>query len=109
MIIFVPYSLLPTPYSLPYTMNERLEYIEKLEGQINEAQTTLNRLKAEREELIQKLQHEEIERLEEHLENAQVKLKDINAAAEEAWHELKETIEQLLHTISDSLKNLMHK
>lgn len=44
-------------------MNERLIYIEKLESQIDEAQTTLNRLKAQKEQALQQAQHEEIEHL----------------------------------------------
>ena len=90
-------------------MNERLAYIEKLEAQIREAQTTLNRLKAEKEQVIQQAQHEEIERLEEHLERAQVRLKDIYSAAEEAWQELKEVIDELLGKISESLTKLRPK
>ena len=90
-------------------MNERLAYIEKLEAQIREAQNTLNRLKAEKEQVIQQAQHEEIERLEEHLERAQVRLKDIYSAAEEAWQELKEVIDELLGKISESLRKLRPK
>ena len=90
-------------------MNERLAYIEKLEAQIREAQNTLNRLKAEKEQVIQQAQHEEIERLEEHLERAQVRLKDIYSAAEEAWQELKEGIDELLGKISESLTKLRPK
>lgn len=90
-------------------MNEKLVYIQKLEAQINQAQTTLNRLKAERKQAIQQAQHEEIERLEEHLDHAQVRLKDIYEAAEEAWQELKEGMDELLHNITESLKKLMQK
>jgi hypothetical protein len=90
-------------------MNERLEYIKKLETQISEAQTTLNRLKAERDEVIQQAQHEEIERLEEHLQRAQIRLKDIYEAAGEAWLELKEGIDELLRNIRDSLARLIQK
>ena len=72
-------------------MNERLAYIEKLEAQIREAQTILNRLKAEREQVIQQGSPEEIERLEEHLNRAQVKL------------------DELLRNISKSLIILMRK
>ena len=90
-------------------MNERLEYIKKLETQIREAQSTLNRLKAKREQVIQQAQHEEIERLEEYLDRAQVRLKDIKEAAEEAWQELKEAIDELLRKIAESLRKLMQK
>ena len=90
-------------------MNERLAYIEKLEAQIREAQTTLNCLKVEREQVIQQAQHEEIERLEEHLDRAQVRLKDIYEAAEEAWQELKVAMDELLRNISESLTKLMPK
>ncbi len=90
-------------------MNERLAYIEKLEAQIREAQTTLNCLKAEKEQVIQQAQHEEIERLEEHLDRAQVRLKDIYEAAEEAWQELKVAMDELLRNISESLTKLMPK
>ena len=90
-------------------MNERLVYIEKLEAQIREAQTTLNCLKAEKEQVIQQAQHEEIERLEEHLDRAQVRLKDIYEAAEEAWQELKVAMDELLRNISESLTKLMPK
>ena len=90
-------------------MNERLAYIEKLEAQIREAQNTLNRLKAEKEQVIQQAQHEEIERLEEHLDRAQVRLKDIYSAAEEAWQELKEVIDELLGKIGESLTKLRPK
>ncbi|MEL6492499.1 MAG: hypothetical protein AAFV85_24980 [Cyanobacteria bacterium J06634_6] len=88
-------------------MQERLAYIEKLETQIGEAQNTLNRLKAEKEEAVQQRQHEEIEHLEKHLDRAQVKLKDVQAAAEEAWQEVKEGIDELLNTLNESLKRLM--
>lgn len=82
--------------------------MERLEQQINEAQAVLERLKAEREQLIQQEQHEEIERLEEHLENAQIHLRDLVALGEEAWEELKVAIEQALHQLSESIKKLMH-
>ncbi|MEM8720070.1 MAG: hypothetical protein AAGE84_12265 [Cyanobacteria bacterium P01_G01_bin.39] len=88
-------------------MNERLIYIEKLESQIDEAQVTLNRLKAQKEQALQQAQHEEIERLEEHLEHAQVRLKDIREAAESAWQELKTGMDELLNNIALSLKKLM--
>lgn len=90
-------------------MNERLEYIKKLETQISEAQSTLNGLKAKREQVIQQAQHEEIERLDEHLEQAQVRLEKIHEAAEEAWQELKQGIDELLHYISESLQKLLQK
>ena len=88
-------------------MNEKLIYIEKLEAQIGEAQTTLERLKAKKERIVQQAQHEEIERLEEHLDRAQVRLKDIREAAESAWQELKVGMDELLSNISQSLKKLM--
>ncbi len=88
-------------------MNERLVYIEQLEAQIGEAQTTLDRLKAKKEQVLQQAQHEEIERLEEHLDRAQVRLKDIHEAAEEAWQELKAGMDELLSKISQSLKKLI--
>lgn len=88
-------------------MNERLIYIEKLEAQIGEAQTNLNRLKAEKEQALQQAQHEEIERLEEHLDRAQVRLEDIRQAAESAWQELQAGMDELLSNISQSLKKLM--
>ncbi|MEM8781196.1 MAG: hypothetical protein AAGF26_20565 [Cyanobacteria bacterium P01_G01_bin.49] len=90
-------------------MNEKVAYIKKLEDQISDAQTTLNRLKAEKEQAVQQAQHEEIERLEEHLDHAQVRLKDIREAAEEAWQELKKDADELLHKIANSLKKLMSK
>jgi DNA repair ATPase RecN len=89
-------------------MNQRLEYLEKLEQQIYEAQAVLNRLKAEREKIIQIEQHAEIERLEEHLEQAQIRFKDLATVAEEAWQELKEVTEEALVNLNESLKKLIH-
>ncbi|MEM8505498.1 MAG: hypothetical protein AAF716_20385 [Cyanobacteria bacterium P01_D01_bin.1] len=88
-------------------MDEKLAYIEKLETQINEAQSALSRLKAEKQEALQQKQHEEIERLEEHLDHAQIKLSAVREAAEEAWLEVKEGLDELLHNLGESLKKLI--
>ena len=88
-------------------MNQRLEYIKKLEEQISQAQAVLDRLKAERNQALQQAQHDEIEHLEHYLESAQLRLKDISEAAEEAWEELKKAIEDLLSQINEILQKLM--
>ena len=87
-------------------MNEKMEYIKKLESQFSEAQTIIDRLKGEERE---RAQHEEIERLEEYLERSQVRIKDIYKAAGEAWQQLREEIDELLHNLSESLKKVRHK
>lgn len=90
-------------------MSQRKEYIEKLEAQIQDAQTALDRLKAERDEAVQDLQHQEIDRLEHHLANARVNLTAISEAAEEAWTDLKDVIDKLLRELRDSLNTLLKK
>ncbi|MEL6129222.1 MAG: hypothetical protein AAFR24_02350 [Cyanobacteria bacterium J06627_3] len=87
-------------------MSTKLEYVQQLERQIATAQEQLGNLKTEKEEALLAAQHEEIENLEKYLDEANVNLKDISAAAEDAWHELKESVENLMNTITDSLKSL---
>ena len=67
----------------------------------------LTKLKAEREDALLVAQHVEIENLEKYLDQAHVSLHDISVAAEDAWHELKVVIEQLMGSISTSLKRLI--
>lgn len=87
-------------------MSTKLEYVQQLERQIATAQEQLGNLKTERQEALLAAQHEEIENLEKYLDEAHVNLRDISAAAEDAWHELKESVENLMNTITDSLKSL---
>ncbi|MCG8362584.1 MAG: hypothetical protein MJA27_04520 [Pseudanabaenales cyanobacterium] len=90
-------------------MSEKIEYLQKLELRISEAQAVLTKLKAEKIQVLEQAQHEEIEQLEKHLETAQVRLKDIANVADEAWHEIKEAVEELLKTISESLGRVLGK
>ncbi|MEO0532252.1 MAG: hypothetical protein AAF215_00065 [Cyanobacteria bacterium P01_A01_bin.123] len=88
-------------------MSERLDYVQQLETQIATTKTSLAKLKAERKEIMLAIQHEEIENLEKYLEQADVNLKGLSVAAEDAWHELREAIDQLMGNISNSLKRLL--
>ena len=88
-------------------MSERLDYVQQLETQITSTKATLEKLKAEQAEALLAAQHEEIENLEKYLDQAHVSLKDLSAAAEDAWHELKEAVEHLMGNISNNLKHLL--
>lgn len=90
-------------------MNERAEYIQKLEAQISEVQRTLDHLKASRDQALQTAQHEEVERLEEHLEHAQVRFTDIREAAGEAWRDLIVGMDETMHVISEMMKKLVNR
>ena len=90
-------------------MSEKIEYLQKLELRISEAQAVLAKLRAEKIQVLEQAQHEEIEQLEKHLETAQVKLKDLAVVADEAWHEIKQAVDELLKTISESLGRLPGK
>ena len=87
-------------------MSTKLEYVQQLEQQIATAQEQLGNLKAEKEEALLAAQHEEIENLEKYLDEAHINLKGIADAAEDAWHELKESVENLMNTITERLKSL---
>ncbi|MEM1254313.1 MAG: hypothetical protein AAGI69_17925 [Cyanobacteria bacterium P01_H01_bin.21] len=88
-------------------MSTQLEYVQQLERQILTAKEQLDSLKAEQKEALIAAQHEEIENLEKYLDEANVSVKDISAAAEDAWHELKESVDNLMKNITDSLKRLL--
>lgn len=88
-------------------MSERLDYIQQLEVQIGNTKETLEKLKTEREEAMLAVQHEEIEKLEKYLDQANVSLRGLSVAAEDAWHELKEVVEQLIGNINSALKRLL--
>ena len=90
-------------------MSERLEYIRTLEAQIVEAQATLDRLKAEHDHELQALQHEEIDRLEEHLASARISLSGISSAAEDAWHELRESVDTVRAALRLSVSKLLKR
>ena len=90
-------------------MNEKLQYLKRLEVQIQEAEAILTKLKANRTQVKQELQHEEIDRLEEHLANAQIQMKDLTEVTEEAWYDLKDMVEELLSNLSNSVKKLVKK
>ena len=90
-------------------MSEKIDYLQKLELRISEGQAVIAKLKAEKKQVLEQAQHEEIEQLEKHLETAQVRLKDIVNVADEAWHEIKEAAEDLLKTISESLGRILGK
>ena len=85
-------------------MSTKLEYVQQLEQQIATAQEQLDNLKAEKEEALLAAQHEEIENLEKYLDEAHINLKGISDAAEDAWHEIKESVENLMNTITERLK-----
>ncbi|MEO0984516.1 MAG: hypothetical protein AAFY20_03100 [Cyanobacteria bacterium J06639_14] len=88
-------------------MSTKLDYVQQLEAQIATTKSTLEKLKAEREEALLSVQHEEIEHLEKYLDQADVSLKDVSAAADDAWQELKESLEYLMSDIRDRLKHLL--
>lgn len=87
-------------------MNEQLDYIQQLEQQIAEAQTSLDGLKTRRDRIVEQAQHEEIERLERHLADARVKSQDLSHAAAEAWQDLKASIDELMQQLQDGLQKL---
>lgn len=88
-------------------MSTQLEYVQQLERQLTAVKAQFNTLKAEKEEALLAAQHEEIENLEKYLDEANINLKDISAAADDAWHELKLSVESLMANITDSLKRLV--
>ncbi|MEM9907032.1 MAG: hypothetical protein AAF921_18615 [Cyanobacteria bacterium P01_D01_bin.44] len=88
-------------------MSERLDYVQQLETHIATTRTKLEKLKTERDEAMLAVQHEEIENLEKYLEQADVNLKGISATAEDAWHEFKAAIDQLMGDISSALRRLL--
>ncbi|MCA9482661.1 MAG: hypothetical protein KC553_02895 [Nitrospina sp.] len=88
-------------------MNERLEYVQEKEREIQEVQEKLEQLKKDRDQAVETLQHEEIDRLEEHLDNARVNLKAISEVAGESWQELKEVVEKVLNELGEKLKRLV--
>lgn len=88
-------------------MSTQLEYVQQLEKQIATVKEQLDTLKADKEEALLAAQHEEIENLEKYLDEAHVNLKGVSEAAEDAWHELKEAVDNLMKNITDRLKNLV--
>ena len=88
-------------------MSTQLEYVQQLEQQIASIKAQLNTLKAEQKEALMAAQHEEIENLEKYLDEANVSIKDVSAAAEDAWQELKESVDNLMKNITDNLKRLL--
>ncbi len=88
-------------------MNERLEYIQRLEGQIRELEIALKKLKESRDSALEQAQHEELEHLEAHLNGAQIKFKDIHAAAEDAWQDLTVGLDNILKRINSRLQKLI--
>ncbi|MEO1094483.1 MAG: hypothetical protein AAFX01_06240 [Cyanobacteria bacterium J06638_28] len=88
-------------------MNERLSYVRDLETQISTTKATLEKLKVERDQSMQAIQHEEIENLEKYLDQANVDLKGLSESSEEAWHQLKEALEQMMNDIRSSLQRLL--
>lgn len=87
--------------------SDRQIYIQQLEAKITESKTALDKLKEERDQAVQTMQHEEIDNLEEYLDRAHVSLSNLSNSAEEAWHELKDSIDELMERISLSLKHLL--
>ncbi|MEM9979709.1 MAG: hypothetical protein AAF808_18945 [Cyanobacteria bacterium P01_D01_bin.2] len=88
-------------------MSTQLDYVQQLEHKIATAKGQLDTLKAEQKDALLAAQHEEIENLEKYLDEAHVNLKGISEAADDAWHEFKDSIEVLMQNISDGLKRLI--
>lgn len=88
-------------------MSDRLAYVEQLESQINTATLALEKLKSEKEKALVDVQHEEIENLEQYLAEAHVRLHSLSIAAEDAWHDLRDVIDRLMHDMGHSLKRLL--
>ena len=88
-------------------MSERLDYMRQLEAQITTSKAALAQLKAERQVVLEAVQHEEIENLEKYLGEADVSLKGIADAGDDAWSQLKDDLDKLVKSISDALTHLL--
>lgn len=90
-------------------MNERLEYVQQLEAQIETVTNQLEALKAEKDNAVMAAQHEEVENLEKYLDEANISLKGLTAASDEAWHTLREDVERLLSNLRVTVDKLLNK
>ncbi|MEO0802775.1 MAG: hypothetical protein AAFY57_10930 [Cyanobacteria bacterium J06642_2] len=90
-------------------MSEKQTYLNKLNVQIQEAQGVLDKLKAERDELREQAQHEEIEHLEQHLADARIKFKDLADIAEDSWLDLQESLDKLLIDLRESIQKFLRR
>ncbi|MCF2970525.1 hypothetical protein L1047_04860 [Synechococcus sp. Nb3U1] len=88
-------------------MNSKAEYLQELEQQIAEATQALEILKSEYREAREAAQHKEIERLEQHLESAKIRSQDLVKATDEVWQDLKALLDEVLHSMRESLKKLI--
>ncbi|SDW57629.1 hypothetical protein [Nitrosomonas communis] len=91
-------------------MSELNAYKQKLEAEIEQAETKLKDLKAEAKSSAAdaqiRMQYDQrTQELEQHIDNAKAKLKELGGASEDAWEELKEGIENAW----DSLRNAVRE
>lgn len=90
-------------------MSDKLAYIQQIETQISEVKATLEDLKADRDRILEQAQHEGSEQLEQHLDDAQLKLTDIANAADEAWHEIKQAIDDAIKGLQIRVQKLLNR
>lgn len=89
-------------------MSDKLAYIHQIETQISDIKATLAQLKTDRDRILEQAQHEEIEQLEQHLADAQLKLSDIASAADEAWQEITQAIDEAIKGLKTRVHNLLN-
>lgn len=90
-------------------MSDKLAYIQRIETQISDVKATLEQLKTDRDRILEQAQHEEIEQLEQHLADAQLKLTDIANAADEAWQEITQAIDEAIKGLQTRVQNLLNR
>ncbi|ABW30264.1 MULTISPECIES: hypothetical protein [Acaryochloris] len=90
-------------------MSDKLAYIQRIETQISDVKATLAQLKSDRDRILEQAQHEEIEQLEQHLADAQLKLTDIANAADEAWQEITQAIDEAIKGLQTRVQNLLNR
>ena len=88
-------------------MSERLQYAQQIEAQIANLKARLEELRAEKKEVMDAVQYEEVKNLEKYLDDAHISLEGLVESADEAWQQLKEDLEKLMLTINNSLQKLL--
>jgi len=88
-------------------VSERLQYAQQIEAQIANLKARLEELRAEKKEVMDAVQYEEVKNLEKYLDDAHISLEGLVESADEAWQQLKEDLEKLMLTINNSLQKLL--
>lgn len=90
-------------------MSTKQELLQELETQIERGKTIVRDLQEQKETLRQDILQSEIDDLEKWMAESEVKMSNILSAAEDAWAELSQDVQELVSKLKAAGDRILHK